>query len=100
MTVTALPHRTVEQIVDGLKDHVWTLVCAQRVDAAMVLLEASLEDYLAAAAAAASQVEVLEGIVMDDEPDQDDEQVEPDHVDSRQAIERWRQRPALARLHH
>lgn len=43
---TAEQGRTVDEIVNGLKDHVWTLLRAQRVDAAMVLLAAELDAYL------------------------------------------------------
>lgn len=45
---TAEQGRTVDEIVNGLKDHVWTLLRAQRVDAAMVLLAAELDAYLEA----------------------------------------------------
>ena len=37
---------TIEEIVDGLKDHVWVLLRAGHVDAAMSLLADSVEDYL------------------------------------------------------
>ncbi len=49
VTTTAAP-RTVDEIVAGLKDHVWTLIRAQQVDAAMVLLASELDEYLAATA--------------------------------------------------
>jgi hypothetical protein len=55
---------TVEDIVDGLRDHVWTLLLAGEVNAAMVLLRASLPDYLCATAEVVKPVQPLEGIVV------------------------------------
>jgi hypothetical protein len=67
MVVSLAPVPTVEDIVDGLRDHVWTLVRAHRVDAALILLEASVEEFLQASSRGEPAPEVLEGIVMDDE---------------------------------
>jgi hypothetical protein len=39
---------TVDDIVSGLRDHVWTLLKAEKLDAVMVLLEAALDDFLRA----------------------------------------------------
>ena len=66
MTVTT-ERVTVDDIVDDLWVHVWTLVRAGMTDAAMVLLEASVDDFLAASAPEpeSEQVVVLEGIVLD-----------------------------------
>lgn len=64
MTVTMDQPVTVDDIVDSLREHVWTLIRADKIDAAMVLLQASLDDYLAAAAVP-DPVTVLEGIILD-----------------------------------
>lgn len=42
------PSVTADDIVAGLRDHVWTLVRAGKVDAAMVLLDANLDAFMAA----------------------------------------------------
>lgn len=52
MTVTteATP-RTVDDIVGGLRDHVWTPIRAQKLDAALVLMQVEVEDFLRASQA-------------------------------------------------
>lgn len=61
MTVST-PVRTVEDIVGGLGPHVWTLVRAQKLDAALVLLAAEAEAFLRA------QAEPLEGRIVEKVP--------------------------------
>lgn len=57
--------QTVQEIVDGLRDHVWTLLLAGEVNAAMVLLRATLPDYLRATAPVVKPAQQpLEGIVV------------------------------------
>ena len=53
--------RTPEEIVAGLREHVWTLLVAQNVPAAMTLLAAELPEWLEATAVPDPP---LEGLVM------------------------------------
>lgn len=44
MTMTGASS-TLDEIVDRLKDSVWTLICADQMDAALVLLQASVDEF-------------------------------------------------------
>ncbi len=68
MVTTALAPATVEEIVDGLKGHVWTLLRAGQLNAAMVLVADSVEDYLRIMAQVeAAQVQAAVGPAVEEE---------------------------------
>lgn len=54
---------TTDDVIDGLREHVWQLLVRDKVDAAMVLLEASLPAFMAALERDRRQVEVWEAPV-------------------------------------